>query len=120
MLCGVKRAYHIRAAENTLSGCMVSCSESGETGRDHFPKEGGLSYLYRSRRGVSKEPRNMAIYLLRNLRGDNLEEIGLEFNINRFSSVSSVVERMRVKISENRKLRKRVEELKLSTHMSQE
>jgi putative transposase len=76
--------------------------------------------LYRSRRGISNEPRNMAIYLLRTLRGDNLEAIGREFNINRFSSVSSVVERMRVKISENRQLRKRVEELKISIQMSQE
>jgi hypothetical protein len=28
---------------------------------------------------------------LRTLRGDNLEEIGREFNINRYSSVSSVI-----------------------------
>jgi putative transposase len=38
--------------------------------------------LYRSRRGISNEPRNIAIYLLRTLRGDNLGEIGREFNIN--------------------------------------
>jgi chromosomal replication initiation ATPase DnaA len=55
--------------------------------------------LYRSRRGISNEPGNVAIYLLRTLRGDNLEEIGRDFNISRFSSVSSVVERMRGKIS---------------------
>ncbi len=30
--------------------------------------------LHRSRRGISNEPRNVAIYLLRALRGDNLEE----------------------------------------------
>ena len=75
--------------------------------------------LYRSRRGISNEPRNVAIYLLRTLRGDNLEEIGRDFNINRFSSVSSVVERMRGKISRNRQLRKRVEEIKTAIHMSQ-
>jgi len=39
----------------------------------------------------------VAIYLLRSLRGDNLEEIGREFNISRFSSVSSIVERTRGK-----------------------
>jgi REP element-mobilizing transposase RayT len=75
--------------------------------------------LYRSRRGISNKPRNIAIYLLRTLRGDNLEEIGQDFNINRFSSVSSVVERMRGKISRNRQLRKRVEEIKTAIHMSQ-
>lgn len=76
--------------------------------------------LYRSRRGNLNEPRNMAIYLLRTMRGDNLEEIGREFNISRFSSVSSVVVRMREKISENRRLRKRIEEMKASIRMSQE
>ena len=32
--------------------------------------------LYESRRGLSNEPRNVAIYLLRTLRGDSLDEIG--------------------------------------------
>jgi hypothetical protein len=41
-----------------------------------------------------------------------LEEIGREFNITRFSSVSSVVERMREKISGDRQLRNCVEEIK--------
>ena len=52
------------------------------------------------------------MYLLRSLRGDHLEEIGREFNMTRFSSVSSVVERMRGKISRDRQLRKCVEEIK--------
>ncbi len=60
-----------------------------------------MDELYRSRRGISNEPRNVAIYLLRTLRGDNLEEIGRCFNINRFCSVSSVVERTRGKVSMN-------------------
>ena len=71
-----------------------------------------MDELHRSRRGISNEPRNVAIYLLRSLRGDNLEEIGREFNITRFSSVSSVVERMRGKISADRQLRNCVEEIK--------
>ena len=36
------------------------------------------------------EPRNVGVYLLRALRGDKLEEVGGEFNINRCSSVSSI------------------------------
>ena len=75
--------------------------------------------LLRSRRGILNEPRNVAIYLLRILRGDNLEEIGRHFNINRFSSVSSVVERTRGKISKHRRLRKRVEEIKIAINKSQ-
>ena len=71
-----------------------------------------MDELHRSRRGISNEPRSVAIYLLRTLRGDNLEEIGREFNMTRFSSVSSVVERMKGKISVDRQLRKCVEEIK--------
>ena len=71
-----------------------------------------MDELHRSRRGITNEARNVAIYLLRSLRGDNLEEIGREFNMTRFSSVSSVVERMRGKISRDRQLRKCVEEIK--------
>ena len=55
--------------------------------------------LYESRRGFSNQPRNVAIYLLRTLRGDTLNQIGREFNMNRYSSVSSVVQRMSAKIS---------------------
>jgi hypothetical protein len=62
---------------------------------------------------------HLAIYLLRSLRGDNLEEFGREFNITRFSSVSSVVERMRGKISGNRQLKTRAEEIKTAIYMSQ-
>jgi hypothetical protein len=62
-----------------------------------------------------------AWYHVRNIgrRGDNLEEIGTEFNISRFSSVSSVVEGMRGKISGDRQLRNCVEEIKTVLQMSQ-
>jgi hypothetical protein len=32
-----------------------------------------MDELHRARRGISNEPRNVAIYLLRSLQGDNLE-----------------------------------------------
>jgi len=79
-----------------------------------------IDELHRSRRDVSNEPVNVTIYLLRSRRGDNLEEMGREFNSTRFSSVSSVVERMRVKISGGRQLRDCVEEIKTFLWMSQE
>jgi hypothetical protein len=53
------------------------------------------------------------------LRGDNLERIGREFNISRFSSVSSVVEMVRGKISGDRQMRNCVEEVKTVLKMSQ-
>ena len=39
-----------------------------------------------TRRGVANEARSMAIYLVRLLRGDTLEEIGKEFKITKYSS----------------------------------
>jgi len=58
-----------------------------------------MDEVHRAKGDISSEPMNVAIYLLRSLRGDNLEGMGGEFNIIRFSSVSSVVEWMRGKIA---------------------
>ncbi|MDQ1335206.1 MAG: hypothetical protein QG552_2156, partial [Thermodesulfobacteriota bacterium] len=46
-------------------------------------------------------------------------EIGREFDISRFHSVSRVVERMRGKISGDRQLRNCVEEISIVLQMSQ-
>ena len=73
-----------------------------------------------TRRGIANEPRKMAIYLMRHLRGDSLEEIGREFKIAKYSSVSSVLERMKAMIAKDRKLKKRVVALKEEINMSQE
>ena len=61
-----------------------------------------------SRRGISNEPRDVAIYLTRRIRGDSLEGIGKEFKIENYSSVSTVIERIKKKVSRDRNLRKRV------------
>jgi chromosomal replication initiation ATPase DnaA len=58
-----------------------------------------------SQRGVFNEPRNMAIYLTRQLRGDSLNQIGLDFRMNNYSSVSSAIERTKRWMAEDRKLR---------------
>jgi putative transposase len=64
--------------------------------------------LLSSRRGVLNEPRNVAIFLVRRLRGEKLEEIGRQFGISKYSSVSSVIEKMKRDMSADRKLRVRV------------
>lgn len=69
-------------------------------------KEEGLII---ARRGVENEPRNVAIYLMRYLRGEPLLVIGSEFNLNRHSSVSSVLERIRKRLKEDRGFHKRFE-----------
>lgn len=47
--------------------------------------------LFKSQRGVFNEPRNTAIYLVRKLRHDTLKEIGSQYNIQKYSSVSSSI-----------------------------
>ncbi|MBW2079241.1 MAG: hypothetical protein JRI71_17165 [Deltaproteobacteria bacterium] len=51
----------------------------------------------------------MAIYLMRYLRGDSLEEIAREFRAATYSSVSSVIERTKAMIVKDRVLRHRLE-----------
>lgn len=67
--------------------------------------------LFSSRRGAFNEPRNIAIYLTRRLRGDSLKEIGVHFQLKKYSSVSSIIERTNEAIVKDQKLKKRVEEL---------
>ena len=64
--------------------------------------------LLTSRRGQFNEPRNVAIYLTRLLRTDTLRQIGDHYLIAKYSSVSSIIERMKHSQDEDRKLRKRV------------
>ena len=116
----VKDSFFLRKRHKEVPESK-SLSPDAERIKEEVCRSYGVSRdaLYISRRGISNEPRNVAIYLLRTLRGDNLEEIGRDFNINRFSSASSVVERMKGRVSKNRQLRKRVEEIKNAIHMSQ-
>ncbi len=76
--------------------------------------------IFSSRRGYFNEPRNVSIYLMRRLRGDTLKEVGEFFGINRNSTISSVVERLKTEIKKNRKLKKRIENLSAELIKSQE
>lgn len=59
----------------------------------------------------------MAIYLVRRLRADRLRAIGEMFNIDRYSMVSSIVERMKIRIRNDERLPKRVDFLISKTKM---
>ena len=72
------------------------------------------------KRGIANEPRSVAIYLVRRFTGETLKKIGQEFNISKYSSVSSVVERVKIRISKDKKLKKRVEGLERKLMVSQE
>jgi chromosomal replication initiation ATPase DnaA len=58
------------------------------------------------------EARSMAIYLCRYLRDESLANIGKAFDISSYSTVSSIIERFRVRMQSDRKLLKKVEAAK--------
>jgi len=55
----------------------------------------------------------------RRMTGERLDEIGRDFNLKRYSSVSTVIERTKAQISSDRKLKQRVEKLKTFLSKSQ-
>jgi len=67
--------------------------------------------LLKSRRGYFNEPRNVAIYLMRRLRGDTLKEVGEVFGINKNSTVSSCVDKVKYEMNRDRGIKVRVEKL---------
>jgi REP element-mobilizing transposase RayT len=73
-----------------------------------------------SKRGEYNEARNIAIYLSRRYTGTKLENIGVEFNIKNYSSVSTVITRTTKQLENKRKLRKQIAKIVTSLNMSQE
>jgi REP element-mobilizing transposase RayT len=67
--------------------------------------------LLKSRRGINNEPRDVAIYLTRIHTGKKLEEIGLEFNIAKYSTVSSIIVKIRDRRNVDRALTKQISQI---------
>ena len=67
--------------------------------------------LVKPKRGTFNEPRSVAIYLTRQLRGESLAEICREYGLKTHSSASSAVERVRGQIIKDRRFSKRVDGL---------
>lgn len=67
--------------------------------------------LLASKRGMLNEPRNMAIFVTRRLRGDSLDSIARAFNMRKYSSVSSVVNRTQALLSRDRRVREFFEKI---------
>ena len=61
------------------------------------------------RRGIANEPRDVAMYLIRSMRSETLMSVGTGFGLNRYSSVSSAVMRVKTKLQEDRKFKDRLE-----------
>lgn len=72
----------------------------------------GEEHLMHSRRGEENEPRNLAIYLARKLSCLRLTEIGEEFGLLKYSSVSSTVLRTERMLSTKKHMAKRLRKIK--------
>jgi len=59
--------------------------------------------LHKSKRGTWNEPRNAEIYLFRKLRGEGLDELCGEFDLKRYRSARSVVGKVKVRLTKERK-----------------
>jgi putative transposase len=77
------------------------------------------SQLLTSTRGVTNQARNVAMYLSRRLSGETLATIGEAFDLDNYSSVSSVVSRMKIEIQRAPRLKRRVEKLERKLAISQ-
>ena len=65
--------------------------------------------LYVTMRGHFNEPRNVAVFLTRYLRNDTLKNVGEPFSIEKYSTVSSIVERVKHDMKVNKGFKKRVQ-----------
>ena len=75
--------------------------------------------LYKTKRGITNEPRNVSIYLTRRLRKDSLNEIGKQYKIEKYSSVSSILERVKKLMKEDSTLAKHIDEVSSNITKSQ-
>jgi len=64
-----------------------------------------------TRRGHFNEARNVAVYLIRHLRNDTLNQVGVQFGIEKYSTVSSIVERVKNEMNVRKGFKKRVEKI---------
>jgi REP element-mobilizing transposase RayT len=76
--------------------------------------------LHKSIRGSFNEPRNIAIFLSRKLRNNTLEEIGREFSLHRYSSVSTVLIRIKEQLKNNLRLQKKIKKIEAMIDKSQQ
>ena len=81
----------------------------------------GVSFneLLITRRGIFNEPRNIAVYLLRQIRGENLNKICALFNIKAYSTVSSILRRVSRLKKHDRKIKRQIGKIQDSINKGQ-
>jgi hypothetical protein len=78
-----------------------------------------LNELLITRCGILNEPRNIAVYLLRQIRGEKLNKIGELFNIKTYSTVSSILRRVSSLKKYDKKIKKRIGKIQNSINKGQ-
>jgi putative transposase len=100
-----KKSYEVpeskRLAPTSDSIILSVCEHYGVT----------FNELLMTRRGIFNEPRNIAVYLLRQIRGENLNNIGKLFNIKAYSTVSSILRRVSKLKKYDRKINRQIEKI---------
>ena len=71
-----------------------------------------MSELFASRRGQENLPRDVAIYLVRGMCRMTLPQVGKEFDIHNYSTVSSAVQRVKSRIESDEYLGKEVKRIR--------
>ena len=61
--------------------------------------------------GYFNEPKNVAVYLIKHLRNNTLKHVGEQFGIEKYSAVSSIVEREKYEMKADKGLKKRIQHL---------
>ena len=77
---------------------------------NHYSME--PAQLFFAKRGTLNEARSLTMYLFRHLRGDSLVAIGKAFDIDSYSTVSSIIERFKTRMRTDRKLTHKVDQLR--------
>jgi hypothetical protein len=72
-----------------------------------------------TRRGTFNAPRSIAVYLLRILRGEKLDRIGELFKIENYSTVSSIIRRVKQLKGDDRRLNKQIKEIHIKIRKTQ-
>jgi len=75
--------------------------------------------LLRPQRGRFNEPRNFAVYLIRDIRHDTLNEVGRLFRMSRYSSASSAIGRVKAQMEGDRQMQKHIHKIIDNRYKSQ-
>jgi hypothetical protein len=117
-ITGIKEKYYFKKKSYEIPESK-SLAPTSDTIISAVCENYGVSFneLLITRRGIFNEPRNIAVYLLRQIRGENLNNIGEMFNIKAYSTVSGIIRRISRVIKYNRKIKNQIGKIQDSINM---